>query len=211
MARQRRGPRGRELPSLPGLAGLGSLIKSTLASAGAVREVIERGAREGKSRIDEALAERRRKDLLAELGEAVLGLLRAGEIELDDLPELRDLVADLDQLDADGEVPEVARPASRERFDARLRDAADGTVSSSHWTPPTPPARAPGPPGPPTWRPPGEPTARPRSAEPTQADPLTRMVEQATRKGGITFDDDLADYMHPDDVPPRDKPDGNGA
>ena len=27
------------------------------------------------------------------------------------------------------------------------------------------------------------------------------------RKGGITFeDDDLAEYMHPDDVPPKDPP-----
>src|SRR5262249_2703912 len=26
------------------------------------------------------------------------------------------------------------------------------------------------------------------------------------RKGGISFDDDLADYMHPDDVPPKTSP-----
>ena len=32
-----------------------------------------------------------------------------------------------------------------------------------------------------------------------------------TRKGGISFeeDDDLADYMHPDDVPPKGSTDGD--
>jgi hypothetical protein len=210
MARQRRGGlRGRELPTL------GALIKNTLAGAGAVREVLERGAREGRSRIDGALADRRRKDLLAELGEVVLQLLRAGEIELEELPEVRELVADLEDLDAGrrgggADDDDVARPASRQRFDARrpARDEDDGTVASKTWTPPGR-GNLGAPRGAPVWRPPTEPAA---------PDAMTRMVEKATRQGGITFDDDdLADYMHPDDVPARaaspgpDKPDDHDA
>ena len=79
---------------------LGSLLKSTLAQVGVVRDVIERGAREGRSRLDEARAGRRRHEALAELGEVVLELIRRGEIDLGELPEVRDVVADLDQLDA---------------------------------------------------------------------------------------------------------------
>ena len=57
---------------------LGTLIRTTLQQAGVVRDVIQRGAREGRSRIDDARASRRRSDALAELGELVLDLIRRG-------------------------------------------------------------------------------------------------------------------------------------
>src|SRR5437868_11634670 len=97
MARQRRG--GFRPPELKGT--LGTLLRTTLAQAGAVREVLERGAREGRSRLDEVMAGRRRQEALAELGEIVLDLIRRGEIEVEQLPEVRNVIAHLDELDAD--------------------------------------------------------------------------------------------------------------
>ena len=82
---------------------LGSLLRSTLEQAGVVREVLERGARTGRARLDEARAGRRRTTALAELGEIVLELVRAGEVELEELPEIADVVAELDRIDEDSE------------------------------------------------------------------------------------------------------------
>lgn len=172
MARQRRG--GFRTPELRGT--LGTLLRTT-------RDMLERGAREGRTRLDEALSGRRRHEALTELGELVLDLIRRGEIDLAELPELKDVVAHLDELDAEQPADEPARPPLRHRFDDRKDD---GTVSANTWAPPTrskTPAKV--------WRPPVEPARDPKQT------------------GGISFDDDdLADYMHPDDVPPRD-PEGD--
>ncbi len=218
MARQRRG--GFRTPELKGT--LGTLLRTTLQQAGAVREVIgevlDRGAREGRARLEDLRSDRRvsqrRHDALADLGELVLDLIRRGEIDLDELPEARDLVDHLDGLDVDdrGEPDDepreparaVSRAPSRERFDTRKPAAAplrgardtredrdDDTVSAGRWAPPrgaTPPR---------VWR-------------PTVVADETPTTPPPTRKGGIRFDvepdpddADLADYMHPDDVPPK--------
>lgn len=152
-----------------------------------MRDALERGAREGRARFDDARHEKRRQEALAELGEIVLERVRRGELgELEQVPEAADAIAALDDLEdrrsADAsrneEAPPVRRarewvaPQARSRFD-RARDALtdDGTVSSKDWRPPAPPP--------------------------------------AKKKGGIVFDappdddDDLADYMHPDDVPAK--------
>jgi hypothetical protein len=170
-----------------------------------VREVLERGAREGRSRIDDALSSRRRSDALADLGEAVLDLIRRGEIDLDELPEIRDIVAHLDELDAghpdEHDAPPAAAPA-RSRFDSRRRDEDDGTVSSQRWLPTKKPtARGVG-----VWRPPVDSAAERPADEITAREAPT--PRKAARKGGISFDRDdddadLADYMHPDDVPKK--------
>ncbi len=194
MARQRRG--GFKTPELRGT--LGTLLRTT-------REVLERGAREGRSRVEEALAGRRRSDALAELGEIVLDLIRRGEIDVAELPEVRDVVAHLDELDAGAEEaePPVARAPLRRRFDSRTSDADDGTVSARTWAPPTRKKEATK-----VWRPPGAP-ASPPNEPPSRERPVRRADTIPGRKrsggGGITFDDDsdLADYMHPDDVPPK--------
>ena len=205
MARQRR-TGGFRAPELKGT--LGTLLRTTLQQASAVRDVIERGAR---SRLDDMRHNRRRQDALAELGEIVLELVQRGEIDLDELPEARAIVEQL--LDDDHGAhddhrhhererePEFATPPSRSRFDDR-RAKDDGTVaaSSGRWSPPRQPAApAPAAPGR-VWRPevvmPSVPSFPPaKAASPTP------------RKGGISFegdDDDLAEYMHPDDVPPKD-------
>jgi hypothetical protein len=201
MARQRRG--GFRPPELRGT--LGTLLRTTLAQAGGLRSALERGAREGRARLDDALAGRRRSEALAELGEIVLDLIRRGEIEIDQLPEAREVVAYLDELDAgDGDEQEaqIAAAPSRSRFDDRSRDKSDGTVSSSKWVAPPRKAAAPAR----VWRPPVEP------ADDRPADEITARDRPAPKKkGGISFgrqdddDADLADYMHPDDVPPKDK------
>ena len=196
MARQRRG--GFRPPELRGT--LGTLLRTTLAQAGGLRSALERGAREGRARLDDALAGRKRTEALAELGEIVLDLIRRGEIELDQLPEAREVVEYLDSVDEGEEqdVRDVAPAPARSRFDDRDRD---GTVSSSKWV--APPRKAPAK----VWRPPAEIEERP-------ADEITardQPVAKPKKKDGISFgktedeDDDLAEYMHPDDVPPKDK------
>lgn len=49
----------------------------------------------------------------------------------------------------------------------------------------------------------------PAPIEPPPPGPTAR--KDPTRKGGIHFDDDedLSEYMHPDDVPPKTPPDGD--
>jgi hypothetical protein len=254
MARQRRGG-GFRPPELKGT--LGTLLRTTLAQAGTLRDVLERGAREGRSRLDSALASsrasRNRTDALAELGEIVLQLIRDGEIDLGELPEVRDIVAHLDELDADADAgaashedehdESIAAPPARNRFDdrrgatkrggraatsdrARARDD-DGTVSSRTWSRPSPAKPA----APRVWRPPvddapttppapakaarpaDEITARERPSQPARrssSDDITTPSRPSKRKdplrkGGIHFDDDedLSEYMHPDDVPPK--------
>jgi len=175
---------------------LGTLLRTT-------REVLERGVSSGRERLDEALASRKREGLLADLGEIVLDLVRRGEIDLGELPEAREVVARLDDLDGD-DADAGAAPAARDRsrFDRRGSDE-DGTVSANTWAPPNRTRDA----GGRVWRPPA--SAAP-PAEPTVNAPTIRGTRKIPRPGGITFDADssdadLADYMHPDDVPPKPK------
>ncbi len=189
MAQKRRGGGGRAFrpPQLKGT--LGTLLRTTLHQAGVVRDAAREVFGQGRARIDDVRQQRRRTDALADLGELVLELIRKGEIDLGELPEARELVQQLDDLDAQTEdhgEPEVATAPSRTRFDTRGAD--DGTVGSGvRWTPPKPKGER-------VWRPPTD--DAPAAAKPA-----------APRKGGISFamddDDDLADYMHPDDVPPK--------
>lgn len=202
MPPKRRGSRGPTRDVGP-RGTLGTLLRTTLAQAGVFREVLERGAREGRARLDDVRRGRRRDDALARLGEAVLDAVRAGEAqELFDLPDVADALAELDGLDAGAEdfaEPEppprepTREPPVRSRFDRRperpppiMPRDEDGTVSSS---------------------------AKPR--RPVD-EPGARFQEKpvAPRKGGIQFaaaddedDEDLAQYMHPDDVPKRDPED----
>jgi hypothetical protein len=210
MARQKgrsRGGGGGFRPELRGT--LGTLLRTTLQQAGAVRDaardVLERGAREGRSRLDEARTNRKRQDALAELGEIVLQLIRDGEIDIAELPEAAEIVRHLDDLDDSREDrgdererdEDTIAPPMRRRFD----DRSDGTVSSERWTPPrgATPARV--------WRPPGIDPERDRERDDTPTVPPP--TRGAKKKGGIRFDDpadddaDLKDYMHPDDVPPK--------
>lgn len=211
MATKRRSGGGFRPPEIRGT--LGTLLRSAIQQAGGVRDALERGAREGRNRLDSLRADRRRNDALAELGEVVLELIRNGEIDVAELPEAKDLVRFLDELDAEREPTEndsddVATPRTRARFDdrgppsratpPRRREEDDGTVGSgARWSPPkvAKPAAV--------WRPPADDDAAEPAAKPRRAAPS--LPKDPHRKGGINFDDDsdLADYMHPDDVPPK--------
>src|SRR5215510_11070445 len=173
---------------------LGTLLRTT---TGVVRDALERGAREGRARLDDARNSRRRQDTLADLGELVLDLIRRGEIDLAELPEARDLVRQLDELDAETDEPDPPPRASiRRRFDDRSRD--DGTVSSgvvdrfarpTHREPPRPEppsTRAPTKPMK-TWQPPPPGDDEPAEAPAPRRPPLPNGPH---RKGGISFDDD---------------------
>lgn len=117
MASKRRG--GFRPPELRGT--LGTLLRTT---TDVVRGALERGASAGRARLDDVRSSRRRTDALAELGELVLDLIRRGEIDLAELPEARDLVRHLDDLDASGDdEPDEPRASIRRRFDDRGEDA----------------------------------------------------------------------------------------
>ncbi len=206
MATKRRGRGAFRPPELRGT--LGTLLRTAWQQAGGVRDALERGAREGKERLDGLRSDRRRQELLAELGQVVLELIREGEIDLAQLPEAADVLHELDHLDdaghARGHPHDHDGDHDHDHTDAHahahghaasprgLRDDDDGTVSSgAKWS-----ARAPAPQR--VWRPPGG-----------DGPPTERGVKKPgppERKGGITFeddDDDLGSYMHPDDVPPK--------
>ena len=225
MARSRGRSRGSSLPALGGT--LGTLLRSTLAQAGVVKDALERGAREGKHRLDDARRERRREQALARLGEAVLDALRAGDApELLERADVSEAVAEVEDVERGGERERDrdreawVAPPTRERYD---RGDDDGTVASGAWRPP-----ATGRGG--VWRPPGVGGEPERGAEPRPrakagegrppaveagagsgrrpADEPGARFQEPKRPGGIQFDreqddDDLADFMHPDDLPPR--------
>lgn len=175
----RRGGRSRSSAFPIELRGtLGTLLRTTIEQA---RDAIERGAREGRARLDDVRAERRRADAIAELGELVLERARRGELpELEQVPEIADA---LDALAAMDELePRDERPAPRrDHVTPERRSRFDGTVSSRDWRPPAPREAGAAEPSPPR-----KPQAKPKA-------------------GGIVFrdddDDDLGEYMHPDDVP----------
>jgi hypothetical protein len=214
MARQRR--RGGFSP--PELRGtLGTLLRTTLQQAGVVRDALARGASEGRSRLDDLRTDlrssRRRQEALAELGEVVLDLIRRGEIDVAELPEARAVIDHIEELDAEADSENAERdrsptvpPPTRKRFDDRgafPQKEDDGTVSSSRWTPPRRPGK-------PTrvWKPNVTADATPDDVPDTVPGHKALPKRDPARKGGISFsseddDDDLADYMHPDDVPPK--------
>lgn len=91
-------------------------MRSTLAQAGVVREALERGARSGRAVLDEALGDaatdRRRTAALAELGQIVFELVQQGEVDLAELPEIREVVERLERFEAEGEAAPRSRRAS---------------------------------------------------------------------------------------------------
>jgi hypothetical protein len=203
------GSRGEELRGT-----LGSLIRTTIDQMGAVREAVERQARTQRVWIDGALLQRKYREALAQLGEAVYALVAEGELaELADHPELGprlDEVQALDErlTDAEDRVREATAAArdTAERIAARAglptgmlgrprrrRDEEAGERPRSVGV----------------WRPPVDEEDE-LDDDGTVAAVTRPKKPAAVRKprggGGISFaadedDGDLADYMHPDDVP----------
>jgi hypothetical protein len=184
---------------------LKTLLRTTIHQVGAVSDVARRSARSQKQRLDGALLERRRREVLAELGDSLYQLVQDQEIELDELPELARWVDEVEELDrriAEAEAGERPRRPAVLTRSARAGRGADGREQEEVrvWRPPTedPPAGLEDPPA--------------GSAAPTdRAPPGPAEVEESA--GGIVFlgddiaaaggseEDDLAPYMNDDDVP----------
>jgi hypothetical protein len=228
MAKMKRGrslgPSGSELSNT-----LGSLFRTTLEQASVVREVFERGAKEGRARFDEVRSERKRGTALTELGEIVLDLVRRGEIDLVELPEIAGVVRELDAIDGELErsqsrstdvdaqaLRDAEREAQQEERRERVRRSQSptfrhGNAASAAATDrrrenrsvPDIPARSP------TATDPESLMAKLRR----EADGTLSALRDAGRsaetrresRGGISFEseDDLAEYMHPNDVPDK--------
>ncbi|RMH41356.1 MAG: hypothetical protein D6689_11345 [Deltaproteobacteria bacterium] len=209
MARSRRKP-----PDLRDA--LGSFVQTALEQVGAVREVVERGAQAQRSRYDAIRLDRRRRDALAALGEAVYR--RAVRGALGDLAEDPDIAEHIDEIDAiDQRIEAAASPrggfAARSGWPrGRTRDARDVRV----WRP-VPPTAAP--------RAPDDDDERTDAGMADLADRIRREAAAAgdaladalaPRAGAVRFDDawdddDLEEYMHADDVPSPAVDAGRGA
>ncbi len=205
-------------PDLKGT--LGTLLRTTINQVGALSDVARRSALTQKQRLDGALLERRRREALADLGEVLYQLLKSGEIELDELPELvqaAEEIEDLERRIAEAEA-ESARPRRPVRLSRTERGSAgdrpaDAAAARSRDSKPT--ERV--------WRPPGL-ERTPDAASPPPRDggrarppvPRPRSEPPAAARGGITFveDDepvaeDLEEYMNEADVSEPRKPTGD--
>ena len=72
---------------------LGTMWRMASTSLDTLRDVVVRSSQEGRLRVDLALYQRERRDLFAELGQAVVGLVDAGRLQLPE--ELAQLIARL--------------------------------------------------------------------------------------------------------------------
>jgi hypothetical protein len=152
---------------------LGTLLRTTLIQLSSLRDAARREIESRREWIGGGDIERQRTAVLAGLGAIIVELARAGELDLEDFPEVRQAIDDLQALD--DEIAAAAPPAPS-------RPASIGV-----------------------WRPPMD-----DNAEPAPADsPAAEGRPSRRRPGGsqIAFvsdeldDEDLAEYMHRDDVP----------
>lgn len=221
--------KGRKPP--PALRGtLGTLLRTTLQQVGVVREVVERQARSSRSRLDSALLQRKHRDTMLALGEAVYELAVSGELgELEEFPEIMEQLAELEALEL--QIAEALERAQREaagmpvRQRTRPRQPPRSPQNTSRdnsfrvWRPTLPdddpldddPVAEPADPAEPPSTAAGVPERKPqRSAA------RSRRARRAARSssGGIAFvadepaDEDEAElqaYMHDDDVPADDR------
>lgn len=75
-----------------------TLWRMATESLDSLREVVVRSSQEGRLRVDMALYHRERRDLLAELGQAVVGLIDAGRLRMPE--ELMEIVYRLREVEA---------------------------------------------------------------------------------------------------------------
>jgi hypothetical protein len=72
---------------------LGTMWRMASTGLDTLRDVVVRSSQEGRLRVDLALYQRERRDLFGELGQAVVGLVEAGRLQLPD--ELAQIIARL--------------------------------------------------------------------------------------------------------------------
>lgn len=102
---------------------LGTLLRTTLQQVGMMRDVVERQARSSRSRLDGALLQRKHRDMMLALGEAVYELAVAGELgDLEEFPEITQCLVELEELEA--QIAEAAERAHREAAGITTRPRA---------------------------------------------------------------------------------------
>jgi hypothetical protein len=78
---------------------LGSFLKGALSQLDSVREVVVQKANAGRIQLDVAMMRRRRREVLADLGEVAARLAVEGKLSEDDFPEIGPALAQLEALD----------------------------------------------------------------------------------------------------------------
>lgn len=78
---------------------LGSFFKSAMQQLDTVREVVVQKSKAGRIQLDLTLLKRKRKDALAELGEAVARLAANGVIDEEEYPQLSGPLSRLESVD----------------------------------------------------------------------------------------------------------------
>jgi hypothetical protein len=110
---------------------LGSFVKGALAQLETVREVVVQKSRVGKIQLDVAMMRRRRKEILAELGEAVAKLAADGRVSEEDFPELSSSLAQLDAIDEKIAIEEERARRLDASADAATSPASDEAVAET--------------------------------------------------------------------------------
>jgi len=219
MARGRRGGGPADLRGT-----LGTLLRSTLQQVGMVKDGVLRQAAEQRVWIDGALLQRKHREALAALGSLVYERILGGELgELEEIPEIARVVRRIEELEVR---LEQASERARATAARAQRVASDFAARAGFPTGGRMTRRGPGELGDDdagemrVWRPvlpdddedlfDDEPDATAAPApQPKRPRPTSRRPRRAARgAGGIQFvddgpsdDDDLEEYMHPDDVP----------
>lgn len=166
-------------PDLKGT--LGTLIRTTLIQLAGLRDAARAELDSRREWAGNVLLERKRTQVLAGLGEIIVELARAGELELSDFPEVRQAIEELSEIDDSlGAGSAIAR---REPIGV--------------WRPPLDddPEDVPDPDIPDIEAAPTRPTRRRGSGS---ARRITFVTDE------LDDDDDLSEYMHEDDVPGED-------
>ena len=206
---------GNAPPDLKGT--LGTLLRTTLIQLGSLRDVAVRELRAGSRELANrapSLVGSGRTEVLASLGEIIYELAKSGELDLDDFPELASAIAELESIDSS------FNESFNEPFNESFNESFDGSSGEGfavggpkrRSTPAEASAS-------PVWRPDpadydDDGTRRMASSEPQSSIEGARpsRPSRPSASGHIAFvpddgvdsDDDLAEYMHEDDVPNRD-------
>ncbi len=203
---------------------LGSLLRTTLDQASAVREVVEQQTRSRGGILDQALTQRKRTAAFARLGEQVYRMARRGELgELLLDPEIGLRIGELERLDDDSfgdDIPPVSsgpEAVSSAEYAARFQtDRGDEPGAGEYrvWRPVLPDDEAivdvdeePSEPSAPVDEDvsaktsgPARPSRMPRRSAIRQGGGI-RFADRGPNPEDPNSDEDLASYMHDDDVP----------
>ena len=182
---------------------LSTLFRAALDQLGTVREVVDRGTSAQRSWFDATVLQRKRRDALALLGEAVYRAAVAGQLDyLSEDPQLRRLVDDIDDLDqridqaaARAEEAGPSSPFSEGVRAAPQRPRSAGNREPRVWRPEA------------SWNAPSEPAPE-RASDPNRTSEPGPRHRRPSRTGevdpvadGASRPRQLSDLLNPDSYP----------